>query len=1593
METTSYAENEVHDEQVNSFLEKNPLLLYYTSMKLLIAVNPSFSKLVTKYWRQKLRLTDENFHELPVSERESREAVCQMITSGTETFSKENVDGVGQSLLNDSALDTKSTTPAVHDGSMSFCASSFIGCSVAVLDATHLNYLPVIIRQETHFAQEEIVIDESNFESVFLKLQKRLPRSIIFVYVCVTGRLSAEQIQQLITLPSSSMKFIFTNSSSILSVLDSTASSQVSIYVPLSIKEDRMTKLISKRYTRLSAVGLMIHYTTTMLSEDPKILVSSEKVWDDGTCQSLSSSHDNWRTELLQWAGSNPKHDSDFAKIVISSDHMSHAQLLRSEEDSLTWSVFDAGNRDRYQDLKNVLDGSTSFNEMSNDNVSRTSASLQRRVVVLINASYLPQYRLEVILSRCIQNQIKLILLMREAGNSMTRFRISLSPSKPPVWIRLPLIILRSATDRSLIDSQECLAYSGLRLLFSEKIISERQFQKVQEYVCAMWNEAAPAINFMSSLESIEILNAEDMYLIVKELVKNGDIPDLSEMMEDETKISLGRILALHVNVCLRFPKEGVEEENLISFHEFCMQPRLRLLSQVHRIEAWICYLYSRTSDEKRLSSVDCDSLPFGLPISDNFVKVPNVHSTFSPGPSMTAIMKHSGADHNTSILDAEYFDRASEETTMRRHELMERRALAGIDLDWEDMFCNWQNGPDLSEDILEHIITYSINRIFVVLSMPPKNILNLKLEKQALLVLAADFKSVEALLHEPNVDKYRCLRERVAALWWLLLTCGAVDSFHESDQKLLLDSEVCLELSESEEGSQDIFFRLAKTIIRQNAPDLLSRQHSIRSFLLGERNRSKICELLSGSDVQIGRSLIEMLVQDEFLKKLIENVEGTAITDKLHAILVWVKEPEKANREKMMLEMEWLASRMTPQAVASLVLHFWPSTSLRRDLEIFRDSIMKPYLSRLDPESAQEALDEVLQLACMTNQGRAVNLIETFADEQLYPTCLKPSLQGVHVAWREVYTAIVENSPGMLVDVQLLKGFKLPLENSHKLCTIYINHFAGRAGHEIEDLSIHSVLLPDKSSRESIFRALKGYGDRTVQERSLLSLLWFAWWSMPSAALSLRYLPTPDTWPLFKQVTNFLNPHLSDRDCTSSLARFVLKPHTLPLSTLNALKLHIIGGGETTAQHTYVLAQEGNNTWPIYAFRCHHRPLPGRCKEALISTCASNRGRYEIKVEDNGFSKFFPHTDSGVSHENIYHNLYILLHIDSSSIKTSSQCQTFLCTHVWFMSAGFNKEDMRGFFSQQSCSLYERNLQKMEKQWSNAAFAKQLVFAPLPVYTEVRYVEGSDSTPLFRNNSESFNLTNQWLSMIVLHFGLSDDAVNSILESSSDSGQGTFHTPEDVRNLMEYVSVSMVEHHEDIQFHDIESCNKVVEKMTIIADFLVQLSIGNTSSAILEAVFDGIASKLVDRRGELQVCIADALFVLVGINPQNNGIQVKYLLENWIKYKLHLGTSMLEEIGFIVDNIYQNGEYSAMEPLLSKIAAESRMDYLRGTCNEALTSFLHGRSAVSDNLYAYRSGMKFQLEESLIGRSERPRDLADEAVARDEVNGTEQRG
>ncbi len=549
------------------------------------------------------------------------------------------------------------------------------------------------------------------------------------------------------------------------------------------------------------------------------------------------------------------------------------------------------------------------------------------------------------------------------------------------------------------------------------------------------------AFDFLEQHDALDSNTRSTMLLVLVDRVldeKSGRTPGCR----------LAVVLATHVNRYVRFRRD----------------PTVRFLSQIHRLETYMWFLFHRTKDDKRFMSDARE--PYGFPLGrclSELTQQHNIHHASNPGRLlMCPLMDLKDLALESSIKIAlpvpQYVDPGKGDvvTQMQEPVIVEHRALASSELHWQEMYDRWQSGPELTDDVLEHILVNSACRISVLLSMTPPQIFNLNLSHEAIYAVSHDFNACAHLLRSMSVAEFPVLRTRTAAIWWLrLLQAGGSvkridDKVFSEEQGLLLDAGIYLEprAHHSEKERVELLARLTKDMIQLDMENTLTSQHGGRSFLLSDERRDTISEILDDPQAKLGNSFINAIVAHDTLNAIMAGNSGSVVFERLGEVLKWVKESKGADANRMRKQMDKLASHITPEAIVTLIKSANPPSDLKKA----RDVILMPCIrAKLGEDEKRSFLDAVLEPLCSDKPEMTVEVLEvlTNCDEQdKFP---EPRLKNLPAFWPLMFRAL-ETRDSLLTEeffsqvheqvTNSNKDFALPLESSQTLCSMYVDSF-----------------------------------------------------------------------------------------------------------------------------------------------------------------------------------------------------------------------------------------------------------------------------------------------------------------------------------------------------------------------------------------------------------------------------------------------------------------------------------------------------------------------------------------------------------------------
>ena len=103
-----------------------------------------------------------------------------------------------------------------------------------------------------------------------------------------------------------------------------------------------------------------------------------------------------------------------------------------------------------------------------------------------------------------------------------------------------------------------------------------------------------------------------------------------------------------------------------------------------------------------------------------------------------------------------------------------------------------------------------------------------------------------------------------------------------------------------------------------------------------------------------------------------------------------------------------------------------------------------------------------------------------------------------------------------------------------------------------------------------------------------------------------------------------------------------------------------------------------------------------------------------------------------------------------------------------------------------------------------------------------------------------------------------------------------------------------------------------------------------------------------------LQVCIADALYMLLGITPANQGREVLSMLQMWKDKQLTIGSSIKKEIDYMSSNVWELGELTTL--LVETLRSMNIRKYVRNPASTPLAGVLRAKQPAA--LYTFNEGI-----------------------------------
>ena len=107
------------------------------------------------------------------------------------------------------------------------------------------------------------------------------------------------------------------------------------------------------------------------------------------------------------------------------------------------------------------------------------------------------------------------------------------------------------------------------------------------------------------------------------------------------------------------------------------------------------------------------------------------------------------------------------------------------------------------------------------------------------------------------------------------------------------------------------------------------------------------------------------------------------------------------------------------------------------------------------------------------------------------------------------------------------------------------------------------------------------------------------------------------------------------------------------------------------------------------------------------------------------------------------------------------------------------------------------------------------------------------------------------------------------------------------------------------------------------------------------------------------QVCVADALYMLLGVTPANEGAEVRCMLQMWREKKLTLGSSIVAEMNYMSNNVWTPSGLCEATKLIEILGPIKRVGYVRDPANVPLALLRKQTDSLSVGpIYAFNEPM-----------------------------------
>lgn len=1473
-----------HDPSKRLFelLKSNHLILNCMSVKSLISIKQDlFKEPITRVWKDMLGTRD-----------------------GMTFFERAAVDSVQSLIIGHSASE-----PATGV----FASEEFWG------------FMHDIVKSKTTFNAEDIDIEPSNFWSVLERLSRRTETSVpSFYFVRLTGKINAGMLEKLLGIAHEShcVKLVFFFSKGLMALynrLPGDLRSRLFLHDHVQERAKDVSPVII--IDRLTPFGCILPAVSTQLRNSNRFLGETLKRIHTRTESALK-----WKDELKSWFRGLREIDQpavhQYTHVLVSDDPEFIAENLCDVLDKQI-NLVNARDPHCIEKLRGILSVQDEY-ELANEDI-----------VALSHAQLLARDRLQVIATHCAARKIPLLLITSCASRDLTSIKITM-PTGGTTYESLRVLHVRM--DRvwpkdAAIERELQRVILGLRILLgpgfyvSEKDIADiREFCKSSVTIPACLSEIAvrtssnPRIlhNLMTFLYKKKLSTDDDLAkeqpVLVSDLVALA-LREYLEIFIGEPKVGADSLMNSDED-SLSPVSVSVEEKAFVHFSDVTKDPVMMLASQETRLEVFLTLLKHET-EMQCLGGVE-----------DAF----NIGRVDNPGEILCSKFGTKDDGRQVRVVDP---GRGDSMTPLS--DIIEQSALRGEDLDWNHVYNAWARTPEVSTPVLQHLLEESPLRLLLALSLSKTRMSSLPLNVQTVERLTFDLDCVRDSLGSAVENNEELLHRRAVLAWSLLKhqVAFGIDAQEQDFARLVNDflkSDLFFDFKSGNE-SDNLKTKLIKTLVSLDFPPhaLIAQPHVAELIFTSNTNEQKLVnDSLGSQQIKFGAAFAILCLHSSWRDRVLET--AGVIRNCVRPLRDWamgssdlITSSEEFAKQDTQQDMWYL--RFSPAALAEFIAVGSPKY-VEENESCFAAFITKYILKAAQHnDDPGKFLLELLSSIAETEDGIDVTRLD--AALRVCVTCASSDIRGtLEDALNEAGSGPFQFAVYSVLRQRLktedlgTSQNKFPLTSSKILMRIFIKTFVE------EELSLNyenKAFFSSHGDRETLLNAILSYVAETKQlaaSKSLCELAWFAWAANPTYNLPLLLLPNHSTemnWDLFSRtVCSDLPPACKNDNIKteiplSMLAVLATMPHTLPGATLNALQSRFIGNLEPIVKEKLlILAQKDNSRFSEYALRIEPgRDLPRKCIEYVLKKLEGDITPWLDAPRPWDSTSSFPRVQEGFSVQTLKHNLRLFTNL-SKAMKELYQdngagncvLHTGATLLMWFMQAGLTAADIIGVISANSSA--QKSFREVIGTCKNHVerIAGSLVFCPLPVSIDTRFVDNSlpgSEKSLF--DTKNLPATAQQILLLTEEFIMTPSENETKAKELSElayNAKEELHKEEVLTEVFKLIG-------QYVSRPEFLTLPTHWNKLQMVGNFLIGLT---EKRSLLKAALSSFVQNMETSNAPIVATIFDRLFVIIGLTPLTKGIPILELAKAFKAHRKDFQNFMSKEaraeISYMSQNVFK---------------------------------------------------------------------------------------